>query len=272
MLLEEKHQRLKDVLRDCGSVLIAFSGGADSALLLAVAAKELTNRVLAVTAVSPTSTKVEIQEAQEFTKLLAVKHLIIDSTEMQLEEFIENTPQKCYHCKFLRFSELKRIAVKEGIPWVLDGSNTDDLGDFRPGMKAVQELSIRSPLQEAGFTKAEVRELSRRLALPTWNKPSSPCLATRIPYGQAITEEKLRRVEGAENYLKNMGFLPLRVRHYPKEARLEIAKEQFNHLINNIEEVSLRLKELGFSTVTLDLAGFRSGSMNENLSEQDKRS
>ncbi|AQS57907.1 ATP-dependent sacrificial sulfur transferase LarE [Desulforamulus ferrireducens] len=271
-MLGEKYQRLKEILRDCHSVLVGFSGGADSALLLAVAAQELGERVLAVTATSPTSTRLEIQEAQALAKQLAVKHLVIESKEMQLAEFIQNTPQKCYHCKWLRYSELKRIAQQANIPWVLDGSNLDDLGDFRPGRKALQELGIRSPLQEAGFTKAEVRELSRQLALPTWNKPSSPCLATRIPFGQMITEEKLRRVEAAEEYLRKLGFAPLRVRHFPEEARLEIAREQFNHLLNHTEDVYQRLKELGFSTITLDLAGFRSGSMNETLSEQDKRS
>ncbi len=267
-----KYERLKSIIKDCGSVLVAFSGGADSALLLAVAAKELGDRVLAVTAVSPTSTQLEIQEAKELAKGLGVKHLVVESGEMQLPDFTKNTPQKCYHCKFLRFSQLQKIALQESIPWLLDGSNVDDLGDFRPGMRAVQELGIRSPLQEAGFTKSEIRELSRQLALPTWNKPSSPCLATRIPYGQRITEEKLRRVEAAEEYLKKQGFTPLRVRHYQQEARLEIAKEQFGYLLSRLEEVSDRLKELGFTAVTLDLSGFRSGSMNEILSELDKRS
>ncbi|SHL03647.1 ATP-dependent sacrificial sulfur transferase LarE [Desulforamulus aeronauticus] len=271
-MLTGKYERLKNILQDCGSVLVAFSGGTDSALLLAVAVKELGDQVLAVTAVSPTSTHLEIQEAKELAKGLGVKHLVVDSREMQLLEFTENTPQKCYHCKFLRFSQLKEIALQEDVPWLLDGSNVDDLGDFRPGMRAVQELGIRSPLQEVGFTKSEIRELSRQLALPTWNKPSSPCLATRIPYGQKITEEKLRRVEAAEEYLKKQGFTPLRVRHYQQEARLEIAKEQFSYLLSRLEEVSSRLKELGFTAVTLDLSGFRSGSMNEILSELDKRS
>lgn len=269
--MQEKEKKLRQILKGYGRVLVGFSGGTDSAYLLAVAAQELPGQVLAVTAVSPTSTALEIEEAQALAKGLAVEHRIVQSKEMQNRSFTDNPAEKCYHCKYSRFTDLQQIARQRQIPWVLDGSNVDDLEDFRPGSKAVQELKVRSPLQEAGLNKNEIRELSRLLRLPTWNKPSSPCLASRIPYGQEITEEKLRRIEEAELFLRELGFSPRRVRHVGTEARLEISPQQFGEMINRTEQVTAKLRQLGFTKVTLDLMGFRSGSLNEELINLDKR-
>ncbi|WP_333871446.1 ATP-dependent sacrificial sulfur transferase LarE [Desulforamulus putei] len=265
-LLEDKYRKLEELLKECGRVLVAYSGGTDSAFLLAVAARVLADRVLAVTAVSATSTAAEVREAKELARQLGVRHLVVRSGEMQHREFIENSPLKCYYCKQLRFSHLQEIARQNKIPWVLDGSNLDDLQDYRPGLQAVKELGVRSPLREVGLTKADIRALSRQLELPTWNKPSAPCLASRIPYGEEISEEKLRRVEEAEQFLKSLGFSPVRVRHPRGEARVEIAREQFLQLTGLAETVTRQLKELGFARITLDLCGFRSGSLNEELS------
>lgn len=266
----DKEQKLRRILRECGSVLVGFSGGTDSAYLLAVAARELGNQVLAVTAVSATSTQQEIEEVTQFVERLGVQHLFVESREMELQEFTENSAQKCYHCKLSRFSDLVEIAHQRQIPRVLDGSNWDDLADFRPGSRAIQELKVRSPLQEAGLTKAEIRECSKRLGLTTWDKPSSPCLASRIPYGEPITEEKLRRLERAEKFLAERGFSPLRVRHVGQEARLELAPQQFSMAAELAQPINKELIALGFARVTLDLAGFRSGSLNEDLGIKEK--
>lgn len=271
-MLEDKYRKLKDILRKCRRVLVAYSGGTDSTFLLAAAAQVLGDRVLAVTAVSATSTAAEVQEAKALARQLGVRHVVVHSAEMQQREFTENSPLKCYHCKHLRFSHLQEVARQYQITWVLDGSNLDDLEDYRPGMKAVLELGVRSPLQEAELTKAEIRQLSRQLVLPTWDKPSSPCLASRIPYGEEITEEKLRRIEEAERILKSLGFSPVRVRHYPGEARLEIPREQFSKLAGLSQQITTQLTELGFAHVTMDLAGFRSGSLNEELGLEKRRS
>ncbi|ABO48700.1 PP-loop domain protein [Desulforamulus reducens MI-1] len=268
MLLQKKYQKLRQLLGECGKVLVAYSGGTDSAFLLAVAVQELGDNVLAVTAISPTSTKAEVAEAQQLAKELGVHHRIIHSKEMDLRDFVGNTAERCYICKYSRYFDLQEIAKQKKIPWVLDGSNMDDLDDYRPGNRAIKELGLRSPMQEVTLTKSEIRQLSRQMGLPTWNKPSSPCLASRIPYGQEITEEKLRRVEKAEEYLTKRGFSPLRVRHYPAEARIEISPEQFSKLIEKSKDITKGLRELGFPKVTLDLDGFYSGSLNKNLPDK----
>ncbi|AEG58522.1 ATP-dependent sacrificial sulfur transferase LarE [Desulforamulus ruminis] len=265
--LQEKYKQLKGLLKHYQRVLVAYSGGTDSSLLLAVAVKELGDQVLAVTAISPTSTRQEIEDAERLARQLGVRHEIIDSGEMEFKEFVQNTPERCYHCKRCRFSELKEIARGNSIPWILDGSNVDDLKDFRPGMRAAKELGIVSPLMEAGFTKEEIRKLSWQLGLATWDKPSSPCLASRIPYGEEITDEKLRRVEAAEEFLRLEGFSPVRVRHFAKEARLEVAREQFAQLAESAGEIAGKLKDLGFKEVTLNLSGFASGSLNRLIGE-----
>lgn len=263
--LQEKYNRLKELIREYSSALIAFSGGVDSALLLAVAAGELGDRLMAVTAKSATSTEEEVQEAVEFARQISVFHLVIESREMQVEEFVENNSQRCYFCKLSRFSDLRSIALQNNLAWVLDGSNRDDLADYRPGTKAAKELGVRSPLQEAGFTKEEIRELSRQLGLSTWDKPSSPCLASRIPHGQLITDKKLRRIELAESFLKAKGFSPVRVRHFEEEARIEVLPNQFIRLCEQTQDVKDEFIDLGFSQITLDLSGFNSGKMNQLL-------
>lgn len=263
-MIEKKYRKLQDILIDCRRVLVAFSGGVDSTLLLAAAAKSLPPKdVLAVTARSATSTAAEIEETRQLAQLLGVSHLIVDTEEMAEPDFVFNHPQRCYFCKHLRYSQLKKIAEDRFIPWVLDGSNIDDMSDFRPGSRAVRELAVRTPLQEVGFNKAEIRELSRQMGLPVWDKPSSPCLATRVPYGHKITVEKLNRIEKAESYLKLLGFSPVRVRHYEAEARIEVDQCQFHKFANRAKDINIALREMGFLQVNLDLAGFKSGSMNK---------
>ncbi|CCO08667.1 ATP-dependent sacrificial sulfur transferase LarE [Desulforamulus hydrothermalis] len=265
--LERKYKKLAEILQQYQQVLVAYSGGVDSTLLLAVAARVLGERVLAVTAVSATSTAAEVQAAKDLAGCLGVKHLVVATDEMQHRGFTDNTPRKCYYCKRLRFSRLLEIARQHNITWVADGSNLDDLQDYRPGLQALKELGVGSPLLEAGLTKTDIRRLSRRLALPTWNKPADPCLASRIPYGEEITAEKLRRVEEAELFLKSLGFSPVRVRHPEGEARVEIVRQQFAQLTSLAERVTEQFKKLGFNKITLDLCGFRSGSLNEDLSQ-----
>ncbi|GAB6158570.1 ATP-dependent sacrificial sulfur transferase LarE [Desulfotomaculum varum] len=265
--LKEKHRKLVEILQQYQQVLVAYSGGVDSTLLLAVATRVLGERVLAVTAVSATSTAAEVQAAKELARSLGVRHLVVATDEMQHREFTDNSPRRCYYCKRVRFSRLLEIAHQNKITWVADGSNLDDLQDYRPGLQALKELGVRSPLLEAGLTKTDIRLLSRRLALPTWNKPADPCLASRIPYGEEITAEKLCRVEEAELFLRSLGFSPVRVRHPEGEARVEILEQQFAQLTGLAERVTEQFKKLGFNRITLDLCGFRSGSLNEELSQ-----
>jgi uncharacterized protein len=265
---KEKHEKLKAMFRDMGKVLVAFSGGVDSSLLLKVAQDTLGNKnVLAVTALSPLYPERELQGVKKLIEVLGVKHRLIDSNELEIPGFSKNPPNRCYYCKSKLFGELLELAREETIPSVVEGSTLDDDQDHRPGRKAIQELGIRSPLKEAGFTKAEVRELSKALGLPTWDKPSFACLASRFPYGEEITEEGLKRVDQAEDFLFGLGFKQVRVRHYGNLARIEILKEDMTRLMEGAlrEEVVSHLKKLGYHYITLDLQGFRSGSMNEVL-------
>ena len=266
--LKTKAQRLKEIFQSMGKVLVAFSGGVDSTLLLKVAQDTLGDgNVLAVTASSPLYPERELAGVKKLIRTLGARHRVIESNELEISGFSKNPPNRCYYCKRKLFGELLEVAKEEGLSFIVEGSTLDDDKDHRPGRIAVQELGIRSPLKEASFTKAEVRELSKGLRLPTWDKPSFACLASRFPYGEEIDEEGLRRVDEAEEFLFGLGFKQVRVRHYGNLARIEILKEEMSRLIDGLlrEKVTGRLKEIGYRYVTLDLQGFRSGSMNEVL-------
>jgi len=266
--LETKAQRLREIFQSMGRVLVAFSGGVDSTLLLKVAQDTLGRKnVLAVTALSPLYPERELQGVKKVVQALGTNHRLIHSNELEIPGFSKNPPNRCYYCKSKLFGELLDLAKEETIPVVVEGSTLDDDRDHRPGKKAMQELGVRSPLKEAGFTKAEVRELSRALGLPTWDKPSFACLASRFPYGEEITEDGLKRVDQAEDFLFGLGFKQVRVRHYGDLARIELLTEEMGRLMNGPlrEKVIAHLKEMGYRYITLDLQGFRSGSMNEVL-------
>jgi uncharacterized protein len=249
-------------------VLVAFSGGVDSTLLLKVAHDTLGDKnVLAVTALSPLYPERELEGVKKLIQTLGVNHRLIHSNELEIPGFSKNPPNRCYYCKSKLFGELLDLAKEETIPFIVEGSTLDDDKDHRPGRVAVQELGVRSPLREVGLTKAEIRELSRAFGLPTWDKPSFACLASRFPYGEEITGEGLKMVDEAEDFLFGLGFKQVRVRHYGNLARIEILKEEMAHLMEDSlrEKVVARLKGVGYSYITLDLQGFRSGSMNEVL-------
>jgi len=268
----KKLEEFKKILKHMGSLLVAYSGGVDSTFLLAVAKEVLANRVLAVTARSATYPEREIVSARKTAQQLGVRYRLIDSEELSLPEFRNNPLDRCFYCKRELFSRLRNIAQEEGVPWIADGSNVDDDRDFRPGSRAVQEMGIRSPLKEAGLTKEEIRKLSADMGLPTWDKPSFACLASRFPYGEEINPEKLKMVEKAEEYLLNHGFRQIRVRHHQNIARIEVEEEEMEKFYNTSirQQVVKALKEIGYTYITLDLEGYRSGSMNEVLREIKK--
>lgn len=272
MELQQKFQKLKDILKELGSVAIAYSGGVDSTFLLKVAHDVLGDNVIAVTARSSTYPEREYNEAKEYIAQFGAKHITIVSEELEIEGFAKNPVNRCYFCKKELFTKVGEVAAKYGIKHVLDGSNLDDTGDYRPGMKAARELNVISPLKEAGLTKNDIRQLSKELNIPTWNKPSFACLSSRFPYGNEITVQKLSMVERAEQFLLDMGFRQLRVRHHGDIARIEVDpadRVKFFDL-DVMDKVGNEFKAIGFKYVTLDILGYRTGSMNEVLSEKDK--
>lgn len=266
--IDTKYSKLQEVVRDLERVVVAFSGGVDSTFLLKVCKDVLGDDVLAVTARSPTTARHERDDSVELTKLIGADHLIADSRELELEDFVKNPPDKCYVCKKSRFGDLIAVAKARGFDVVADGENADDHDDYRPGIRATRELGVRSPLREVGLTKKEIRVLSKRLGLPTWNKPPYACLATRIPYGHPITEEKLRQVDDAEQFIRELlPSVQVRVRHHGDVARIEVQPQAISKLTKRDTRMSIvdRFKELGFLYVAVDLEGYSMGSLNRPI-------
>ncbi len=264
--LQEKFNRLKEYLKSLGSVAVAFSGGVDSTFLLKAAHDVLGNRVIAVTARSCTFPKRELDETVRFCAKEKIRHIIVDSNELEMEGFRKNPVNRCYLCKKNLFSKIIKIAAENGIKNIAEGSNTDDVGDYRPGMTAVRELNVKSPLMEAGLSKEDIRALSKDIGLPTWNKPSFACLSSRFVYGETISREKLAMVDRAEQLLIDLKFSQVRVRIHNNLARIEVSPEEFERLLKNRERIVSEFKKYGFLYVTMDLTGYRTGSMNETLS------
>ena len=272
MELQEKFQLLKDNMKKRGSAAIAFSGGVDSTFLVRVAHEVLGDKLIAITATSSTYPERELKEAIKYAEDMGVKHKIISSEELDIEGFASNPKNRCYYCKKELFSKIKEVAKENGVEYVFDGANYDDIGDYRPGMQAARELEVISPLKEAQLTKADIRELSKDLGLPTWDKPAFACLSSRFPYGKQITIPKLKMVEEAEQFLLDMGIRQVRVRHHEEIARIEVdPKERVKFFdVEVMDKIGEKFKKIGFAYVTLDVLGYRTGSMNELLSAEEK--
>lgn len=267
----KKLKKLKAYLRELGSVAVAFSSGVDSTFLLKVAHDELGDRCIAVTAMSCSFPRRELNEAKDFCRSEGIRQIIVESEELKIEGFCQNPKNRCYLCKRELFEKIREIAEKENINAVAEGSNLDDNGDYRPGLQAVAELGVKSPLRYSGLSKADIRALSKDMGLPTWDKQSFACLSSRFVYGETISEEKLSMVDRAEQLLLDLGFHQERVRIHGKMARIEVLPEEFDKILANRERIVREFKAAGFTYVTMDLQGYRMGSMNETLTDAERR-
>ena len=270
---KKRYEKLRTILNEMGSVVIGFSGGVDSTFLSYTAHDVLGDKALAVTAVSPTLPESEEQDARDMAADIGIRHLVVHSTEFSDPEFVKNPKNRCYICKKIRFTALVDLAKQEGYHWVVDGGNVDDLGDFRPGMKALEELAdVRSPMIESGITKADIRALSRELGLRTWDKQSAACLASRIPYGVELTPQRLSMIDKAEQYIAPYIKGSLRVRYHGDVARIEVGEEEIPAILAHRKDIVQALRQCGFTYVSLDLGGYEMGSLNEVIEtgEEDK--
>lgn len=269
--MNEKEEKLKELLQSYGKLAIGFSSGVDSTYLLRVASEVLGDDVIAITASARFFPSRELDEAKAFCEQNHIRHIIVEIDEAQIGGFAQNPKNRCYLCKYNLFSQFLQVAKEHGIDYVAEASNMDDNGDYRPGLIAVAELGIKSPLREVGMTKAQIRQLSKMRGLATWEKPSYACLASRFVYGETISASKLSMVEQAEEYLRNLGFSQLRVRVHGMLARIEVEEREFEKLMEPKlrSQVYARLKEIGFAYITVDLLGYRTGSMNETLTREE---
>lgn len=270
MELQQKYEKLKSIIAETSKAAVAYSGGVDSTLLSKVTHDVLQENSIAITLVSPMNAQSEMKDAEELAKEIGIKHYMINEDEIE-DEVLANPVDRCYHCKKTEFTRIQEKALEEKITVVFDGSNVDDLSDYRPGLQALKELKVISPLRLAGLTKSEIRELSHQLGLRTWNKPALACLGSRIPYGERITIEKLNRIDQSEDYLRTLGFVQFRVRSHGDMARIEVSPEERSKLFDAklLDTISQRLKSLGYHFVCLELEGYITGSLNRNILKID---